>query len=60
MKHEINDTVTLLVNKKFSNGDSLKKGTHGTVIVVKPFSMTYTVNFTGALIVHDVHETEVA
>jgi len=59
MKHNINDTVVLLVNKSYSNGDNVKKGTKGIVITVKPTSMTYTVNFTNATSVHDVHETEV-
>jgi hypothetical protein len=60
MKHKVNDVVVLLADQSYSNGDNLKKGTKGVVITVKPLGMTYTVNFTGATILHDVHETQVA
>lgn len=60
MKFKYNDQVTLLVDKEYANGDTITAGTKGTILIVYPFSVSYSVLFEGAKIPHRLAEDELS
>lgn len=60
MKFKVNDTVTLLQDKVYNNGDKIKAGTKGKILIVYPLSTSYQVLFDGAQIAHRLLESSLA
>lgn len=58
MKYKINDNVKLKVDKKYSNGDSIKSGTSGKIITVYNLSESYNIDFENAKMYHRVLEKD--